>query len=186
VSEQNPWEGFHSAWVNTMVRHLNGDLLPPDLRAIPQADYHSDCYEVQVFDNRRDRQLSAAVVVATPGNKVRSERRKGFAVKCADFLQRHVSVMIVDIVTLSGASLHNELFTHLGLSRTGENAEQYSAAYRLRADHGQWQLDVWSFPLAVDAALPTVPLWLAVDLAVPFDLERTYEETCQVLRLDAE
>jgi hypothetical protein len=23
-SAQNPWEGFHCAWVNTMVRHLNG------------------------------------------------------------------------------------------------------------------------------------------------------------------
>jgi hypothetical protein len=35
-SEENPWEGFHSAWVNTMVRHLNGSLLPPNFRAFPQ------------------------------------------------------------------------------------------------------------------------------------------------------
>src|SRR6202790_2751646 len=35
-SEQNPWEGFHSAWINTMVRHLNGSLLPPNFRAFPQ------------------------------------------------------------------------------------------------------------------------------------------------------
>jgi hypothetical protein len=34
-AEANPWEGFHSAWVNTMVRHLNGTLLPPEFRAIP-------------------------------------------------------------------------------------------------------------------------------------------------------
>src|SRR5438132_697995 len=34
--EENPWEGFHSAWVNTMVRHLNGSLLPPNFRAFPQ------------------------------------------------------------------------------------------------------------------------------------------------------
>jgi hypothetical protein len=35
-SEQNPWEGFHSAWVNTLVRHLNGHLLPRRYRAVPQ------------------------------------------------------------------------------------------------------------------------------------------------------
>ncbi len=35
-SEQNPWEGFHSAWVNTIVRHLNGSLLPAHYRAMPQ------------------------------------------------------------------------------------------------------------------------------------------------------
>src|SRR4051812_14892391 len=35
-SEQNPWEGFHSAWVNTMVRHLNGNVLPRHYRAVPQ------------------------------------------------------------------------------------------------------------------------------------------------------
>jgi hypothetical protein len=34
-ADANPWEGFHSAWVNTMVRHLNGTLLPPEFRAIP-------------------------------------------------------------------------------------------------------------------------------------------------------
>ncbi len=35
-SEQDQWEGFHSAWVNTMVRHLNGSVLPPRFRARPQ------------------------------------------------------------------------------------------------------------------------------------------------------
>jgi len=31
--------------------------------------------------------------------------------------------------------------------------------------------------------LPTLPLWLASNLAVPLELEQTYEETCQVLRI---
>src|SRR5262245_795283 len=35
-SDDTPWEGFHSAWVNTMVRHLNGTLLPRGFRAFPQ------------------------------------------------------------------------------------------------------------------------------------------------------
>ncbi len=35
-SDDNYWEGFHSAWANTIVRHLNGSLLPERFRAVPQ------------------------------------------------------------------------------------------------------------------------------------------------------
>ena len=35
-SDENLWEGFHSAWANTIVRHLNESLLPARFRAIPQ------------------------------------------------------------------------------------------------------------------------------------------------------
>jgi hypothetical protein len=38
-------------------------------------------------------------------------------------------------------------------------------------------------PLSIGRPLPTLPLWLADDLAVPLDLEASYEETCRVLRL---
>src|SRR5947209_1050845 len=34
-SDENHWEGFHSAWANTLVRHLNGSLLPAKYRALP-------------------------------------------------------------------------------------------------------------------------------------------------------
>jgi hypothetical protein len=37
--------------------------------------------------------------------------------------------------------------------------------------------------LEVGRPLPTLPLWLADDRAVPLDLEGTYEETCRVLRI---
>ena len=35
-SDENYWQGFHSAWANTLVRHLNLSLLPPRYRAVPQ------------------------------------------------------------------------------------------------------------------------------------------------------
>jgi hypothetical protein len=35
-SDENIWEGFHSAWANTIVRHLNQSLLPAQFRAVPQ------------------------------------------------------------------------------------------------------------------------------------------------------
>ena len=44
-------------------------------------------------------------------------------------------------------------------------------------------MDVWPEQLALGTALPTLPLWLASNFSVPLDLESTYEETCQVLRI---
>jgi hypothetical protein len=38
-----------------------------------------------------------------------------------------------------------------------------------------------AYPLTVGRALPTVPLWVADDLAVPLELEESYEESCALL-----
>jgi hypothetical protein len=46
-----------------------------------------------------------------------------------------------------------------------------------------WLIESWSQPLSIGQPLPTLPPWLADDLAVPLDLESTYEETCRILRL---
>ncbi len=37
--------------------------------------------------------------------------------------------------------------------------------------------------LTLGQPLPTLPLWLADNLAVPLKLEESYEETCRVLRI---
>jgi hypothetical protein len=44
-------------------------------------------------------------------------------------------------------------------------------------------LEAWPWALAVGSELPAVPLWLAADLVVPLDLERTYVVACKELRL---
>jgi hypothetical protein len=31
--------------------------------------------------------------------------------------------------------------------------------------------------------LPTLPLWLAENFAIPLELEESYEETCRILRI---
>jgi len=35
-AEHDHWESFHDAWINTLVRQLNGTLLPRQYRALPQ------------------------------------------------------------------------------------------------------------------------------------------------------
>jgi hypothetical protein len=42
---------------------------------------------------------------------------------------------------------------------------------------------MWPHPLTLGAELPTVPLWLEPKFAVPLELELTYTNTCESLRI---
>ena len=44
-------------------------------------------------------------------------------------------------------------------------------------------MEAWMQTLSIGQPLPTLPLWLADELAVPLDLDSGYEETCRILRL---
>jgi hypothetical protein len=167
--------------VNTLVRHLNGSLLPRRFRAFPQV--HLGSFEVRVLDRRRGSRLVAVVDLVSPGNKDRPEKCAAFAAKCAGYLQEQVGVVVVDVVTSRKANLHHDLLQLFGLPAEEEGPDLYAVSYRNRKD-GRWRLDLWPFSLAVGDPLPTVPLWLASDFPVPLDLEKSYEETRQVLRLE--
>jgi hypothetical protein len=229
LKDQEDWESFHSAWANTMVRHLNSRWLPRHYRSAPQAHLGAlvevdvatfeeerpllnvggsngggatavwapsrptasiavalpaqDAFEVRVYDERRGRRLVAAVELVSPGNKDRPESRQAFVIKCAAYLQQQVSLVIVDVVTDRLANLHAELMELLHQSIETTELPLYAAAYRSSKEKDGWRMDLWYEPLTLGIALPTMPLWLASNLAAPLELELTYEETCQVLRL---
>jgi hypothetical protein len=42
-------------------------------------------------------------------------------------------------------------------------------------------LETWAQSLTLGRPLPTVPLWLADDLAIPLELEESYEQSCNIL-----
>jgi hypothetical protein len=145
-----------------------------------------DVFEVRVYDDRRGARLVAAVEFVSPRNKDRPDARRDFAVKCAAYLQQQVAVVVVDVVADRLASLHAELMRLLGPPAAAprpEEAPLYTVAYRNFKESDSWRLDLWYESLALGAALPVMPLWLASDLAVPLELEATYEETCRALRL---
>lgn len=183
LKDQEDWESFHSAWANTMVRRLNSHWLPRRYRSAPQAKLGADVFEVRVYDERRGRRLVAAVELVSPSNKDRPESRQAFVIKCAAYLEQQVSLVIVDVVTDRLANLHAELMELLHQSVETTELPLYAVAYRNNKEEDGWRVDLWYEPLTLGAALPTMPLWLASDLAVPLELELTYEETCQVLRL---
>ncbi len=145
-----------------------------------------DVFEVRVYDEDEGYRLVAAVELVSPSNKDRLETRQAFAIKCAAYLQQRVSVVIVDVVTDRLANLHVELMELLQLPAPAVDPDVvslYAVAYRTTKEKDAWRMEIWPEQLALGAPLPTLPLWLASNLAVPLELEQTYEETCQVLRI---
>lgn len=159
---------------------------PRPTRTIPVDFLQWDVFEVCVYQDLGGPQLRAAIELISPANKDRPSHRQAFAIKCGSHLQHAVSVVLVDIVTECLANLHAELLHILEL--TTESAWQsptnlYTAAYRTVLSHGKHYLEMWTEPLAIGGLLPTMPLWLDVDLCLPLRLEESYVATCQGLRI---
>jgi hypothetical protein len=146
-----------------------------------------DEYEVRVYDTKRHRRLVAAALIVSPANKDRPEHRRVFVAKCAALLRQHVSVVIIDLVTTRQSNLYADLLELIGQadpSLAPEPPPLYAAACRWRREGDTPRLQTWAHALAIGELLPTLPLWLADDLAVPLELEASYEETCHILRID--
>ena len=143
-----------------------------------------DEYEVRIYDTENGRQLVAAIEIVSPANKDRPEHRRAFATKCAALLQQRVSVAIIDLVTNSHINLYRDLLDLIGEAGAApEPAPIYAAACRGTKKGKRWRIETWEHTLAVGQPLPTLPLWLADDFAVPLELEQCYEETCRALRI---
>ncbi len=145
-----------------------------------------DAYEVRVYDTRSGRRLVAAVEIVSPSNKDRPEHRRLFVAKCAALLQNGVSIAIVDLVSTRSSNLYGKLMAFLGETdpSLGEVPPGiYAVACRSIKREDGWHLESWTHPLAIGMPLPTLPLWLEEGLAVPLELEASYEETCRVLRI---
>jgi hypothetical protein len=145
-----------------------------------------DEYEVRVYDSKRGRRLVAAIEIVSPANKDRPEHRHAFVAKCLALLQKEVCVAIVDLVTTRNFNFYADLLELIG--QTDPNLEPeppgtYAVVCRPRKSGEAWLLEGWAHALTQGRPLPTLPLWLAEDLAVPLNLEESYEETCRFLRI---
>ena len=144
-------------------------------------------YEVLIYDTKHRRRLVAAVEIVSPANKDRPENRRIFVARCAALLRQQVCVAIVDLVTTRRFNLYGDLLDMIGHSDpflAPDPPPLYGAVCRCRREHVTPRLETWVHAFAIGQPLPTLPLWLADDLAVPLELEASYEETCRVLRLN--
>ncbi len=124
-----------------------------------------------------------AVEIVGLANKDRPEHRRAFVSKCAGLLRERVSVVIIDLVTTRTQNLYGELLDHAGLSDPSLGPEPpplYAAACRMTKRENEGMLEAWAQSLSRGRPLPTVPLWLADDLAVPLELEDSHEQSCSI------
>ncbi len=145
-----------------------------------------DTFGIRIYDERMGQTVVAAIELVSPSNKDRPESRQAFVTKCLALLHHGVSLVIVDPVTDRDFNLYGDLLTSIDLSDRvlGEEPPAiYAVSCRGLQRPTDWLLESWWHPLGVGQPLPTLPLWLAVDLAVPLDLEATYEQACRDLRI---
>jgi hypothetical protein len=142
------------------------------------------CVEVRVRWNDFP-EYQAVVVLVAPGNKATLRGRLGLAARCIGYLQTGASVALVDVVTSAKGIMHNEIMSLLGADAavTPDLGPLYAVSYRPVERKTGNELDIWTYPLAIDNPLPTIPLHAVADGFVPLDLESTYVETCQRRKL---
>jgi hypothetical protein len=187
--------------VATFEEHPVGPVPPPDgpstatlarprwappMPARTMPALFPDDFEVRVFSTMGGRTLVAAIELVSPGNKDRAQERRAFAAKCAGYLHRGVSLIIIDIVTSRRANLHNEMIRLMEAAEELELPDDmslYAVAYRpvLRQDRAE--IDIWTSACAVGQPLPLLPLRLTGDQFVPVDFEVSYQEACRRRRL---
>ncbi len=139
---------------------------------------------VEVLTDDGDPRMAAAIELVSPRNKDRPRAREAFAAKCADHLRHGCGVVIVDVVTTRRADLHADLLAALGAEAASPTVGSLSVvSYRAVGREETGQLQVWPSELEVDQILPTVPLWLGAEFAVPLNLEASHTAACTDLRI---
>ena len=158
---------------------------PPTL--ILPIDIADAVVEVLIYNQEAGPTLAGAIELVSPANKDRPAHREASVSKCIAYLQQGVGLVIVDVVTERRANLHVELVARLGAPEAASwQAELYATAYRPVLREGQSSLDIWQVTLALEHALPTVPLWLRGSLCLPVELDATYDRTCREQRIRAD
>jgi hypothetical protein len=139
---------------------------------------YPDEFEVRVINTFDDGRLVGVVALVGPRNKESEPTRRAFAIKCAAHLQRGIGLLTLDIVTSHAGNMHDALTQVLDLKGSFAMPEGSlsTVAYRPVRREDTDQIDFWAVPLAIGAALPTLPLGLRGARPVLIDLEATYTE----------
>jgi hypothetical protein len=126
--------------------------------------------------------LVGAIELVSPSNKARPAARRAFGIKCLNYLNAGIGLIIVDVVTERRANLHDEMAELIvgDAPRFPGTPATYAAAYRPFRRAEEDKVSVWPVPLAVGEPLPVLPLWLReVEEPVRVDLEAAYTEARQ-------
>ena len=98
------------------VIHLPIDFpnnwLPPPAQTVPFLPA-TESVQVSIFNTEGGPVLAGAIELVSPANKDRSIHRGAFVSKCETYLRQGIGLVIIDVVTVRKANLHNELLARL-------------------------------------------------------------------------
>ncbi len=126
--------------------------------------------------------LVGAIELVSPSNKARPAALRAFAMKCLNYLNSGIGLIVVDVVTERRANLHDQMAELIvgNAPRFPSTPSIYAAAYRPFRRGDEAKVGVWPVPLAVGEPLPVLPLWLReIEQPVRVDLEAAYTEARQ-------
>jgi hypothetical protein len=125
----------------------------------------------------RDGRFVAAVELVSPRNKDRPVARATYLSRYAGYLIEGVHLLLVDVHRRpAGFSFADGIAQELRIENQPSLPPTLAVSYRVGepAATGGRLLAIWRRSLAPGERLPTLPLHLQVDLAIPVDLEATY------------
>jgi hypothetical protein len=139
-------------------------------------------FTVLVINIEAGPMLVGAIELVSPSNKAPPAARRAFAMKCLNYLNAGIGLIIVDVVTERHANLHDQRAELIlgNAPRFPGTPPLYAAAYRPFRRGDEDKVGVWPATLSVGEPLPVLPLWLReVDQPVRIDLEAAYTEARQ-------
>jgi hypothetical protein len=139
-------------------------------------------FTVLVINTEAGPTLVGAIELVSPSNKARPAARRAFAMKCLNYLNAGIGLIIVDVVTERRANLHDEMAQLIigNAQRFPGTPSIYAAAYRPFRRGDEEKISVTPLALTVGEPLPVLPLWLRdVEQPVRVDLEAAYSEARQ-------
>lgn len=128
------------------------------------------------------RTLVGAIEFVSPRNKDRPASRRAFAIKCLNYLQHGVGLIVVDVVTSRSANLHDEMADLIvgGAPKFPGTPKLYAVAYRPFKRGDEERIGVWPVALQLGDSLPELPLWLLnAETPIRIDLDAAYVEACR-------
>ena len=139
-------------------------------------------FTVLVMNTEAGPTLVGAIELVSPSNKARPAARRAFAMKCLNYINAGIGLIVVDVVTERRANLHDEMAGLIdgNAPRFPGTPSTYAAAYRPLRRDDEDKVAVWPATLTVGQLLPVLPLWLReAEGPVRVDLEAAYTEARQ-------
>jgi hypothetical protein len=158
---------------------------PPETELAMPASFPTEI-RVEVRDVGDDYKVLAVIELVSPSNKKEEDEREQFVAKCLSYLGKGMGLVVIDIVTERHRNLHNELVRiarHDDKFLMPDDQWIYTTAYRPVHRKKEDLIDLWTWPLTIGSALPAVPLALKGYGCVRLDLEASYNEACERLRI---